>query len=133
MRKSPKLRAEQLFSASQKKTDQFLKQKEKAWQESLDKTARLKALRLAKEAADKESAAAADLRQRFDRLTDKEREVVDLVVQGRTNKEIASQRGVSSQAIDATRKRAMDKLGVETIAEMVQLAMKLGMKPGDAE
>lgn len=67
----------------------------------------------------------ADVRQRFERLTEKEREVVNLVVEGRTNKEIASQRGVSSQAIDATRKRAMDKLEVETIAEVVQLAMKL--------
>lgn len=69
----------------------------------------------------------AEIRRRFGALTEKEREVVDLVVAGRTNKEIASERGVSSQAIDATRKRAMDKLKVETIAELVQLAMKMGV------
>lgn len=60
MRKSTRTRAEQHFSSTQKKADQFLKQKEKAWQEMKDKTARLKALRLAKEAADKEAAEAAD-------------------------------------------------------------------------
>jgi hypothetical protein len=52
MQKSAKSKAEQMFSASQKKADQFLKQKEKAWQELTEKTARLKARRLAKEAAD---------------------------------------------------------------------------------
>ena len=72
-----------------------------------------------------EVAELSDVRQRFERLTEKERAVVSLVVQGKTNKEIASVRGVSSQAIDATRKRAMEKLGVGTIAEMVQLEMKL--------
>ena len=54
MRKSERSRAEQIFSASQKKADQFLKQKEDAWQQSLEKTARLKARRLAKEAAGKD-------------------------------------------------------------------------------
>jgi len=52
MQKSAKSKAEQMFSASQKKADQFLKQKEKAWQEQTEKTARLKARRLAKEAAE---------------------------------------------------------------------------------
>ncbi len=48
-----------MFLASQKKADQFLKQKEKTWQAATEKTERLKALRLAKEAADKEAAEAA--------------------------------------------------------------------------
>jgi hypothetical protein len=52
MQKSAKSKAEQMFSASQKKADQFLKQKEKAWQELTEKTARLKARRLEKEAAE---------------------------------------------------------------------------------
>ena len=52
MQKSAKSKAEQMFSASQKKADQFLKQKEKAWRELTEKTARLKARRLAKEAAE---------------------------------------------------------------------------------
>lgn len=44
-----------MFVASQKKSDNLLKQKEKLHQESMEKTARLRALRLAKEASEAES------------------------------------------------------------------------------
>jgi len=53
-------RAQEKFTAAQKKTDLFLKEKDRAWQELEQKSARLKALRLAKEAADKEAAAEAE-------------------------------------------------------------------------
>jgi FixJ family two-component response regulator len=69
-------------------------------------------------------AESSDIAQRCSRLTPKEREIVDQVASGLTNKDIAAQRGVSSQAIDATRNRAMGKLGVKTLAELVQLVMK---------
>ena len=59
MRKSVKSRAEEQFTASKEKADQTLKNKDKAWQEIGEKTARLKALRLAKEASDREAAEAA--------------------------------------------------------------------------
>jgi len=59
MRKSPRSRAEEQFAATQKKAKQALKDKEKAWQESEKRVATLRALRLAKEAADKEAAEAA--------------------------------------------------------------------------
>ena len=54
MMKSARARAEELFTASQKRDRQALKEKEKAEQEIADRVAKLKALRLAKEAADKE-------------------------------------------------------------------------------
>ncbi len=53
---SVKSRAEEQFAATQKKDKQALKEKEKARQESAEHVARLRALRLAKEAADKEAA-----------------------------------------------------------------------------
>ena len=56
MWKSAKSRAEEQFAATQKKAKQALKEKEKAWQETEKKVANLRALRLAKEAADKEAA-----------------------------------------------------------------------------
>ena len=59
MRKSVKSRAEEQFAATQKKDKQPLKEKEKARQEMAERVARLRALRLAKEAADKGAAAAA--------------------------------------------------------------------------
>jgi hypothetical protein len=55
MMKSPKSNAEKHFAATQKKSDLFLKEKEKAVKERADRTARLRALRLAKEAADSAS------------------------------------------------------------------------------
>lgn len=53
MFKSVKLNAEQQFAATQKKGKQALEEKEKKRQESADHVAKLRALRLAKEAADK--------------------------------------------------------------------------------
>jgi hypothetical protein len=49
-------KAEQKFAATQKKAKQAVKEKEKSWQELNARVAKLKALRLAKEAADKEAA-----------------------------------------------------------------------------
>ncbi|MCH7777389.1 MAG: hypothetical protein IH878_12750 [Gemmatimonadetes bacterium] len=54
MLKSVKSRAEEMFAATQKKDKQALKEKENAWRQKMEHTARLRALRLAKEAADKE-------------------------------------------------------------------------------
>ena len=56
MRKSARSRAEELFTATQKKDREALKEKEKAAREIAERMAKLRALRLAKEAADKEAA-----------------------------------------------------------------------------
>ncbi len=60
MRKLVISRAEEQFAATQKKDIQALKEKDKAQQEMAERMARLRALRLAKEAADKEAAKEAD-------------------------------------------------------------------------
>ena len=49
-----KSKAEELFAATQKEDKQALNEKETAWQQRMEHTARLRALRLTKEAADKE-------------------------------------------------------------------------------
>jgi hypothetical protein len=59
MLKSAKSRAEKLFSATQRKDQQALREREKARQEKAELVTRLRGLRLAKEAADKEAAEAA--------------------------------------------------------------------------
>jgi two-component system response regulator FixJ len=64
-----------------------------------------------------------DVLGRFAKLTEREREVVRLVAEGRTNKGIAAELGVSSQAIDARRANAMAKLGVTTVAHLVRLVV----------
>ena len=59
-----------------------------------------------------------------DSLTPREREVVDLAITGMSNKQIAIQFGVSSQAIDAHRARALKKMEVDTVPELVQVMLK---------
>jgi hypothetical protein len=63
MRISVKSRAEEQFTATQKKAKQALTKSEIARQERVDHIAKLKALRLAKEAADKQAAEKADAKK----------------------------------------------------------------------
>lgn len=56
MRKSARLSAEEQFTAAQKKTDLALEEKERERRQMAEKVARLRALRKAKEAADKDAA-----------------------------------------------------------------------------
>ena len=60
---------------------------------------------------------------RFALLTPREREVVHLVVTGLTNKQIAFQFGVSPQAIDVQRAKAMKKMGADNVVELVKLML----------
>jgi len=60
MQKSARARAEERFAATQKKGKEALNEKEKARQEITKRMAKQKALRLAKEAADKEAAASVE-------------------------------------------------------------------------
>ena len=68
MAKSVRSRADEQFAATQKKAKQFVKDKDKAWQELTDRVAKQKALRLAKEAADQEAAELPNRRLRRKRL-----------------------------------------------------------------
>lgn len=58
-------------------------------------------------------------------LTARERQVVDLAITGLTNKQIAAQLNVSPQAIDAHRAKAMRKLEVDTIPELVRVMLEV--------
>ena len=56
-------------------------------------------------------------------LTQREREVMDLVVQGRKNKQIAEVLGISVKTVEAHRARAMEKMDVSSLAELVQATL----------
>jgi FixJ family two-component response regulator len=60
---------------------------------------------------------------RLKMLSQREREVMDLVVNGRRNKQIADELGVSVKTVEAHRARVMEKMGTRTIAELVQAAL----------
>jgi two-component system response regulator TtrR len=60
---------------------------------------------------------------RLEQLTQREREVMDLVVAGKLNKQIADQLDISMKTVEAHRARVMDKMGVRTLAELVKAVM----------
>jgi len=62
----------------------------------------------------------------WDQLSAREREVVQLVVEGLTSKEIAALIHVSPKTVESHRSRAMAKLGVDNIVQLVKLAIREG-------
>jgi len=67
---------------------------------------------------------------RVEQLTPREREVMDLVVAGKLNKQIADTLDISMKTVEAHRARVMEKMGVRTLAELVKAAMSLGDEGG---
>ena len=67
------------------------------------------------------------LQQRHAMLTPREREVFDCVIKGLLNKQIADELGASEQTIKVHRGRVMQKMQVNSVAELVQAAVKLGV------
>jgi DNA-binding NarL/FixJ family response regulator len=60
----------------------------------------------------------------YGRLTNREREIFQLVVEGKTNREIAEQLFISAKTVDNHRTRLMEKLGLHSTAELVRYAAK---------
>ena len=58
------------------------------------------------------------------RLTPREREVLDLVVAGRHNREIAAQLRISARTVEVHKARIMHKLNVVSIADLVRLSLQ---------
>ena len=64
---------------------------------------------------------------RVARLTPRERQVFDLVVRGKINKQIAFALGPTERTIKAHRHRVMEKMNVQSVAELVLIAERLGL------
>jgi FixJ family two-component response regulator len=69
----------------------------------------------------------AELGERLDSLTPREREVLDLVVQGLLNKQIAFELGAAEKTIKVHRGRVMQKMRADSLAHLVRMAGKLGI------
>lgn len=65
----------------------------------------------------------------LDRLTPRERHVLQLVAEGRTSVEIAAAVSLSPKTIDTYRARLMRKLSVKSIADLVKFAIEHGLTP----
>lgn len=64
---------------------------------------------------------------RLGRLTARERDVLLLVVRGRTNKEAAAALGISHRTVESHRENLMKKLGIRTVAELTRFALDSGV------
>jgi FixJ family two-component response regulator len=72
---------------------------------------------------------AAEIERRLATLTQREREVLEHVVTGRLNKQIAAELGTVEKTVKFHRANMMKKMAVRTVADLVRLAERAGIKP----
>jgi FixJ family two-component response regulator len=97
----------------------------------LDEQELIRAIRNALRQDQQARAARAELaaaHQRLARLTPREREVLQHVIGGRLNKQIAADLGTVEQTVKVHRARVMQKMGVGSLAELVRLAGRAGLE-----
>ena len=70
----------------------------------------------------------AEVSRRLAQLTVREREVLDLIIAGKLNKQIADTLGISIKTVEVHRARVMEKMGAQSLAELVQAV--LGVEAG---
>lgn len=67
------------------------------------------------------------LRALVDALTPRERQVFDLIVRGKINKQVAFELGNTERTVKAHRHQVMEKMNVHSLAELVSIAERLGL------
>jgi RNA polymerase sigma factor (sigma-70 family) len=76
-----------------------------------------------------QEAGLAALRERFESLSPREREVVSMVVSGMLNKQIAAQIGTAENTVKVHRSRAMEKMQANSLADLVKMIQRLQVFP----
>src|ERR1700732_4966016 len=69
------------------------------------------------------------LRDRYESLTRREREVMALVASGLLNKQVGGELGISEITVKAHRGQAMQKMKADSLADLVKMAARLGLAP----
>jgi FixJ family two-component response regulator len=70
------------------------------------------------------------IQRRFDKLTPREKQVMDGIIRGRLNKVIAAELGIGEKTVKVHRARLMEKMGVRSVAELVPLGARIGLAIG---
>ena len=73
----------------------------------------------------------AEIATRLALLTPREHEVMEMVADGRSNKEIANALGVSAKTVEAHRARVMEKTGARSLAELVRMVLTANLVDED--
>ena len=73
------------------------------------------------------ASSAAEALTRIDRLTGREREVLERIVSGATNKEIARDLDISPRTVEIHRSRVMEKMETPTLSHLVRVAIAAGI------
>ena len=68
----------------------------------------------------------------YERLTDREKQVLKVVAEGRSNKEVAELLGISVKTAMSHREHVMLKLGAHNRTDLVRFALRLGVIRADA-
>ncbi len=76
--------------------------------------------------ADREESAR--IHRRLETLTPREREVLAGVVSGQLNKQIAGDLGIAEKTVKVHRGRVMEKMGAQSVAELVRMADRTGLR-----
>jgi RNA polymerase sigma factor (sigma-70 family) len=90
----------------------------------------LSAIESALQRADRERTQTAeinDVQRRIAKLTPREREVMELVVSGMLNKQIAYELGTVEKTVKVHRARVMEKMEVDSLADLVRIAERVGV------
>jgi two-component system, LuxR family, response regulator FixJ len=75
--------------------------------------------------ANHDAAAVQKIEERIAQLTQREKEVLDLIVAGKANKVIAYELSISPRTVEIHRARVMDKTGARNLAELVRMVLSL--------
>ena len=75
----------------------------------------------------------AEFRSRLDRLTERERQIMDRLMVGRVSKEIAFELAISQKTVDFHRSNVLRKLAVGSVVDLVRLAHRAGYLANDLE
>lgn len=80
-----------------------------------------------REAASRETARAAEMKERVEQLSERERQVLDKLVAGKLNKVIAFELGISARTIEIYRANVMIKMQARSLSELVRMAVAAGL------